>query len=125
MKGGTDSCQGDSGGPLACNGDLAGIVSFGIGCGRPQYPGIYTRVAKYTTWIESLTNSTTPSSTERSSFSTDRENSIKFDSTTQSSTEKSRVSIDGENSSDKSSSSATFSLFFMLISTNFVARIIL
>ena len=41
------------------------------------------------------------------------------------STEKSRVSIDGENSSDKSSSSATFSLFFMLISTNFVARIIL
>ncbi|XP_044258058.1 trypsin alpha-3-like isoform X2 [Tribolium madens] len=46
---GKDSCQGDSGGPLVCNGVLAGIVSWGSGCG--DYPGVYTAVAKYKSWI--------------------------------------------------------------------------
>ncbi|CAD7011602.1 unnamed protein product [Ceratitis capitata] len=54
--GGQDSCQGDSGGPLAgyLRGRLVlvGIVSFGVGCGRPNYPGIYTRVAEYVDWID-------------------------------------------------------------------------
>ncbi|KAF2904857.1 hypothetical protein ILUMI_01328 [Ignelater luminosus] len=44
-QGGKDSCQGDSGGPLVVNGLLAGIVSFGKGCGLPSYPGVYTNVA--------------------------------------------------------------------------------
>lgn len=46
-----DSCQGDSGGGLVCDGQLAGIVSFGNGCADPKYPGIYTEVSNYVNWI--------------------------------------------------------------------------
>nr|XP_023685053.1 venom peptide isomerase heavy chain-like isoform X1 [Paramormyrops kingsleyae] len=58
-KSGKDSCQGDSGGPLMCiskDGSkeiwkLAGIVSYGIGCGRAAFPGVYTRVSSYRDFI--------------------------------------------------------------------------
>ncbi|XP_069044087.1 serine protease 27-like [Lepisosteus oculatus] len=50
-----DTCGGDAGGPLVCKkGDSwiqAGIVSFGRGCGRPNSPGIYTRVSSFRCWI--------------------------------------------------------------------------
>ncbi|KAJ8360621.1 hypothetical protein SKAU_G00171460 [Synaphobranchus kaupii] len=49
--GGKDSCQGDSGGPLICNGNLEGIVSWGISCAHPYFPGVYTKVKKYVRWI--------------------------------------------------------------------------
>uniref|UniRef100_A0A670YUH1 Peptidase S1 domain-containing protein n=1 Tax=Pseudonaja textilis TaxID=8673 RepID=A0A670YUH1_PSETE len=47
--------MGDSGGPLICKGEQRGIVSCGIKCGMPQYPGIYTLLTnKYSHWIKSL-----------------------------------------------------------------------
>lgn len=46
-----DTCQGDSGGPLTMQGRLVGLVSWGVGCGRPGVPAIYTRVAHYAGWI--------------------------------------------------------------------------
>ncbi|XP_039956163.1 trypsin 3A1 [Bactrocera tryoni] len=60
LGGGRDSCKGDSGGPLVGYSRgryvLVGVVSFGIGCGRPGIPGIYTRVAEYKDWIELAAN---------------------------------------------------------------------
>jgi trypsin len=53
-QGGEDACQGDSGGPLTtASGVLVGITSWGNGCARANYPGIYTRVGNYVTWIQS------------------------------------------------------------------------
>ena len=57
-RGGRDACQGDSGSPLACKlsgGNtfvLAGIVSWGVGCGMPGIPGIYTCVSHHVEFIQ-------------------------------------------------------------------------
>jgi len=48
-----DSCQGDSGGPLIVENKLIGIVSWGEGCAKDGFPGIYTKVQNYANWIKS------------------------------------------------------------------------
>ncbi|XP_028895423.2 trypsin zeta [Zeugodacus cucurbitae] len=49
--GGKDACQMDSGGPLLVNGKLAGVVSWGSGCGLPNYPGVYANVWYLLPWL--------------------------------------------------------------------------
>jgi secreted trypsin-like serine protease len=54
-----DTCQGDSGGPLLYYSYdynqwmIAGITSYGCGCGLSNYAGVYTRVSMYIDWIKS------------------------------------------------------------------------
>jgi hypothetical protein len=71
--GGKDSCQGDSGGPLMVSdgkgGFLhAGIVSWGLGCARPDAYGIYTRTSVFADWIDNFL----PSDTGRVVFDASR-----------------------------------------------------
>ncbi|XP_065169495.1 trypsin-1-like [Atheta coriaria] len=51
-KGGKDACQGDSGGPLVADGKLVGIVSWGYGCARPDYAGVYSNVGALRSYIK-------------------------------------------------------------------------
>lgn len=56
---GKDTCKGDGGGPLVCpiQNDpqryyQVGIVSWGIGCGENQIPGVYANVPYARSWID-------------------------------------------------------------------------
>lgn len=59
LSGGVDTCHGDSGGPLMLpihrNGQFPfyaiGVVSYGIGCGEPDKPGVYANVQHFAKWI--------------------------------------------------------------------------
>jgi len=57
-----DTCEGDSGGPLIqypCSPTWGpclqlGIVSWGKGCGKEQYPGVYARITELLPWIRRI-----------------------------------------------------------------------
>ncbi|XP_036107416.1 transmembrane protease serine 12 [Molossus molossus] len=52
-----DTCRGDSGGPLMCffpehkQFFVMGITSYGYGCGRKNFPGVYCAPFFYKTWL--------------------------------------------------------------------------
>jgi secreted trypsin-like serine protease len=60
-EGGTDTCQGDSGGPMIVptpdgGWRQVGVTSFGEGCAKPGFPGVYSEAAggKIREWIRSF-----------------------------------------------------------------------
>ncbi|XP_055357783.1 protein masquerade-like [Paramacrobiotus metropolitanus] len=58
---GRDTCNKDGGAPLVGedfqnNRFLLGVSSWGYGCGRAGYPGVYTNVTSVASWIGSVTS---------------------------------------------------------------------
>ncbi|XP_026321989.1 trypsin alpha-like [Hyposmocoma kahamanoa] len=53
----TTSCQGDIGNALVCNNTLTGILFYDQNCGPSTFPELYTRVNNYTTWIRTVSRS--------------------------------------------------------------------
>jgi secreted trypsin-like serine protease len=57
-EGAKDSCYGDSGGPLVAPADneqgwvQVGVVSWGVQCGNPALPGIYSRISQFYDWVK-------------------------------------------------------------------------
>lgn len=57
---GKDACEGDGGSGLYCINPVsglikaAGLVSWGIGCGQQNVPGVYVNMARYVSWIEDI-----------------------------------------------------------------------
>jgi len=57
--GGKDSCEGDSGGPMTIRRkdgrfQLAGVISWGIGCAKQNQPGVMTRISHFKDWIQTF-----------------------------------------------------------------------
>lgn len=47
----TDACYGDSGSPLLSNNIIVGLTSWGIACGLPNYPGVYSKISSSLDWL--------------------------------------------------------------------------
>lgn len=48
---GKDTCSGDSGGAIVYKRIQYGIVSFGLGCARENFPGVYTNLRPLWLWV--------------------------------------------------------------------------
>ncbi|XP_073713210.1 polyserase-2 [Misgurnus anguillicaudatus] len=79
-QGGKDSCQGDSGGPMVSKQDSvwiqSGIVSFGQKCALANFPGVYTRVSQYQSWINQSITTNQPGFITFTSNGTDGDLSV-------------------------------------------------
>ena len=57
-EGGKDACQFDSGGPMVCKeGEhwiQTGVVSFGNGCAKPYYYGVYVDMQELSGWVKRI-----------------------------------------------------------------------
>lgn len=58
-EGQKDACQGDSGGPFVVRDEnlnlvLGGATSWGIGCARPKFPGIYANLSVLGDWVKGI-----------------------------------------------------------------------
>lgn len=54
LQGMMNACGGDSGGPLVVNGVLAGLMSWGDGCARPNSLEVYTDDNSPLDWIRKM-----------------------------------------------------------------------
>ncbi|MBM3694816.1 MAG: trypsin-like serine protease [Actinobacteria bacterium] len=58
-QGGVGACAGDRGAPLFVERPTGrvqvGIAGWGVGCGLPGFPALYTRVAAVAPWVQSVT----------------------------------------------------------------------
>eukprot|EP00095_Tigriopus_kingsejongensis_P002538 snap_masked-scaffold344_size201325-processed-gene-1.2 protein:Tk02538 transcript:snap_masked-scaffold344_size201325-processed-gene-1.2-mRNA-1 annotation:"hypothetical protein DAPPUDRAFT_190026" len=55
----TDACMGDSGGGILLQNEenqsvIVGIISWGDGCAKEGYPGVYTRLGRFLHWISRI-----------------------------------------------------------------------
>jgi len=51
-QGGPGPCHGDYGGPLTFGNQVIGLFSWARGCGSPNIPAVYARVAYFRQWID-------------------------------------------------------------------------